>query len=638
MGSFDCYCILCAGTLDIEAVRIGSMKEKNLRKRDRNVGIATGRLADTSAEENSCSSGAESEDDDSGAEDAPDDEVIKKRLNELQEQAEDDTGSDFEDEHGTSNSEYSEDTESVDTNDFDLLAGVTEITDVAMRPRTPEPEPTKERDSDSWSQTSDLSFELDEVLLKSVDDWEEEDSFDPRLILREDLLWINRSRALALNRESDRDNPKAYVSGRGRYGGLGGFDVKKSGRDRNDPGEFSLNLTAYSDGEENMAFPFHEACFNILANSVGLKKGHEVNKDVMWEIMRAHLVDERPVLDVNYGYSMAHEQFWVNVPGEEYVVCDPGPRPSLREKILELLSGSLLGRATEVLDLSNKVRSDPTQILPYDILLEIIGYMDTKDMLSFMKASYHVNSYTREAAFWQHMIHVRILPWFNELGHFVENTSTDATDYKSLFLWSDALTHPDIGNQGPLMHIANRRRIWECCQPLASLYKRLVASVEPAEPENSEEAKAILKASVCLSTPMTMYPSPNDSETTSAQFIHAWYEIGHRSCVLDTYWRHDPSQNMFLVGISITLGGQRRLFGSAEGSLGRPLHIERGEWINQIVCDIDEIDIFSRNNRNYDWSTYGRPEEVKSLTTCLIRGLQVRFALYLPTSSGTDKR
>ena len=37
-----------------------------------------------------------------------------------------------------------------------------------------------------------------------------------------------------------------------------------------------------------------------------------------------------------------------------------------------------------------------------------------------------------------------------------------------------------------------RRRIWGCCQPVASLYKKATGPVEPAEPADSEEAKAIL--------------------------------------------------------------------------------------------------------------------------------------------------
>ncbi|KAG9194263.1 hypothetical protein G6011_04298 [Alternaria panax] len=619
MGSFDCYCILCAVTLNIGTVVIGSRKGKDLRKRERNVDKGKRRRAGGGNHR----SEVESEDDDSGAEDAPDDEAINERLIELQEQAEDDADSDFEDEDKSHSSSSSEDAESIVSNDSDLPAGSFEITDVALRPRTPEPEPepNDSMDSDSWSQASDLSLEGGGVPHNDSGDFDEEDSFDPRLIRLEDLLWLNRSRALALNHESDRDYSKAYFSGRGLYGGLGGFDVKKPGRDPNDPGESSLNVTAY-DGEENMAFPFHEACFNILANSIGPEKGSKVDKDVMREVIRAQLVDQRPVLDIDYKLTMAQEQFWINVPGEEYAVCDPGPRSSLREEIQGLLPASILDTASEASDLSNKVRNDPTHVFPYDILLEIIGYMDTEDMLSFMKASYHVNSYTREAAFWKHMIRVRILPWFDELGHFVENTSTDALDYKGLFLWISALTRPELGNQGPFMHIVNRRRIWGCCQPLASLYKRMVGPVKPAQPMDSEEAKAIMDSSVCLSMLMTMYPSPDDSEVEAAQFIHAWYEIGHRSCILDTYWRRESSSNVFLVGISITLGGQKRLFGSAEGVLGRPLHIEHGEWIKQIICHVDEIDMI---NINQDRSTYRGPEDARPFETAYIRSLQIRM-------------
>jgi hypothetical protein len=510
--------------LNIGVIELGSTKEKDLRWRDREIEEKLRNLDKTRTRESCDLLEAKSEDkvyikldddnsrlddnnsrlDDNNSRLDDDDRAIKERLIKLQAQAEDEADSDFEDE-GSDFSKSSEDTESIESNDSDLHLGSSEIGDVPLRPRTPEPESMEEIDSDSWSQASELSLDDEEIrgLVNHGDD-DGQPSYDPRLLRLEYLMWLNRSRVLALNQDSD---PKPYISGRGRYDGGGRFYVQKPGRDPNDLGKTYLAVTAYAE-EETMAFPFHEACFDILAKQVGLEKGREINKDVMWEALNFQVVDERSMLDgVDYKLSEGHDQqSWTNVPGEEYLVCDPSPRPGLREEIHDMLPACVLGRTSKVTDLSERVRSDPTQVLPYDILLGIIERMDTEDMLSFMKASYHVNSYTRESAFWKHMIRMRILPWFDELRQFIETTSTDALDYKGLFLWVDAVTRPKYGNQGPLMHIANRRRIWGCCQPLASLYKLKMGPVEPAEPEDSEEAKAILQSSVCLQMPMTMYP------------------------------------------------------------------------------------------------------------------------------------
>jgi hypothetical protein len=474
--------------MNIGSIRLGSRQGKSLSKRARFVDREKRRLAGEMVERGDI----ESEDEDEEMEDAIDDEAVEKQRIEQQEQDEDDADSDYEHSSETS----SEGTESVDSNDSDLLTGSPEILDVAVRPRTPEPEPEPEPeeavDQDNWSQASELDFDQVWGAAKYADvEFDEEDGgFDPRLVGLEDFRWVNRVRALALNPEG-----KAYISGRGRYYDYGALDVLGTGRDPNDPGETSLELTTYNEDESSQAFPFHEACFDILAKSIGLEKGKDVDKDVMWKTLSTLLVDEMPVLEVDYNLRLGHQQWWCNVPGAEYEVCDPSPRPALQVSLQDILPPNLFSRAQGLADLTHKVRSDPVAVLPYDILLEIIGYLDSKDVLSFLKASYHANSATRGAAFWKHLLRLHILPWFYELRYFVETASIDALDYKGLFLWVDALTCPKFGNQGPLMHIANRRRIWGCCQPVASLYKKTMASVKPAELADSEEAGAILSTS-----------------------------------------------------------------------------------------------------------------------------------------------
>ncbi|KAI4639723.1 hypothetical protein J4E93_009077 [Alternaria ventricosa] len=587
--------------MNIGAIRIGSRNGKSLRKRDRLMDIRMGRRTGRKVGRGI----VYSDDEDEEMEDAIDPEAVEKQRKEQQEQEEDDADSDYEYLSDSS----SEDTQSVDSNDSDLLTRSSEILDVALRPRTPEPEPVEEVDDGGWSQDSELDIS-DEWGLDNYASTEntEEDSFDPRLVGLDDVMWINRVRALALNPER-----KAYISGRGRYSDYGSLDIEGPGRDPNDPGEYSLNITSYASGDEQQAFPFHEACFDILAKSIGLEKGRDIDKDVMCRTFSALLVDERPVLDVDYQLHSDQGQFWHNEQGTEYEVCDPSPRPALQESIQDILPANIFGGSPQSANLAHKVRSDPTTVLPYDLLHEILGYVDSKDMLSFMKASYHVNSVTREAAFWKHMLRMRILPWFYELRYFVETATTDALDYKDLFLWVDASTRPRFGNQGPLMHIANRRRIWGCCQPVASLYKKATGPVEPAEPADSEEAKAILDSSLCLHMPMTMYPPPAQTETVSAQFIHSWNEITHRACVLDTYWRHINNSDDYLVGISVTLGDQTRLFGSSDGFSGLPFHLDRGEWIKEIVCCVESI-----VNQT---GPHGKPEDPWPSKTAMISGI-----------------
>jgi hypothetical protein len=298
-----------------------------------------------------------------------------------------------------------------------------------------------------------------------------------------------------------------------------------------------------------------------------------------------------------------------------------------------MLPASLLGKASESVDLTHKVRNDPFSVLPYDVLLDIFERVDTKDMLSLMKASHHIDTTTRENAFWKHMIRIRVLPWFSELRSFVESTISDAIDYKGLFLWIDHLTRPEFGNQGPLigMAVANRRRIWSAVQDLVPLYKSRVAPpISPLQPEDTKEAQNILDSAVCIHMPLTLFPLPKESTPISTQFIKSWNEISHSSCDFDTFWdKKDGPYFPVLIGISVTFPGhQPRIFGSTQGTPGNPLHIEAGLWIRQIVLRIDEVDMF---HHDQDRSMVEGKADARPKWDAGITGMQVVL------SSGKEK-
>jgi hypothetical protein len=309
----------------------------------------------------------------------------------------------------------------------------------------------------------------------------------------------------------------------------------------------------------------------------------------------------------------------------QYSVCDPSPRPEFEQELQNMLPASLFGTVPASPDLSSKVRNDPFNVLPYDVLLDIFERVETKDMLSLMKASHHVNTTTRENAFWKHMLRIRVLPWLYELRPLVETAASDTIDYKGLFLWIDDLTRPEFGNQGPMigMAVANRRRIWSAVQDLVPLYKSRVAPPTPV-PENAKEARAIADSALCLHMPMTLFPQPSSPVPISALFIKAWNEIGHAPCDFDTYWaRKERLHYPVLVGVSVTFGGQERVFGSTEGQKGNPLHIEAGLWIRQIQLQVDEVDMFYHSVDRSQWK--GMEDVMPRWDACVI-GMEVKLS------------
>jgi hypothetical protein len=309
MGSFDCYCVLCSGPLSIFASEFGSRKGKALRKRRLRVERYKRKLAG----EHLNVSDVESGDEDEEMEDAPDHEALERARIEQREQEDDDADLDYE-YSSDSSSSYAE---SVDSRDLHTEF----IPDCNIRPRTPSPEPEEEIPNDNWSQASDLTIderwqpfeERDEAA--SMYSYNEKNAYDPAIMQIKDIRWLDRCRASAFNPSAGQTG-KGYISGRGRYSDYGSFDIKKPGTDPNDTGEAELNCTSYNE-EEHVSFPWHEACFEILAKSLGCGGWREVDKDLLYWVFKTSMDDERGSLGLEYALESECGQFWECLPGEE---------------------------------------------------------------------------------------------------------------------------------------------------------------------------------------------------------------------------------------------------------------------------------------------------------------------------------
>jgi hypothetical protein len=125
--------------------------------------------------------------------------------------------------------------------------------------------------------------------------------------------WLDQCRCLSFNSETN----KAYISGRGEYDDWGAFNVTEAGNDPNDSGEKELDC--FDAVASYTSFPFHEACWKVLARVLGCANWREVDKDVMHGIMAVHKNDRnrRRGLTLDYGLQSPHGQFWECEPGEE---------------------------------------------------------------------------------------------------------------------------------------------------------------------------------------------------------------------------------------------------------------------------------------------------------------------------------
>lgn len=175
---------------------------------------------------------------------------------------------------------------------------------------------------DARSESSDLSIGGNWTFhhgFKPSDDmykYYEGTSYDPRLLVQEDVKWLDRCRTLGYNAEAP-GVTKAFISGLGRYDDYGSFRIKRPGDDPNDIGaeEYDCYTNGGSDSDDP-TFPFHEACYRVLARHLGYKSPSEIDKDVLYEIMRQNSEEWGGVLNLDYGGPRA-EQFWSCQPGEE---------------------------------------------------------------------------------------------------------------------------------------------------------------------------------------------------------------------------------------------------------------------------------------------------------------------------------
>jgi hypothetical protein len=141
----------------------------------------------------------------------------------------------------------------------------------------------------------------------------EELSYDPRVLTKKDVAWLDQSRTLG----SNPDTQKAYITGLGRYAGWGDFETSEAGADPNDPRPQLYPCYISEGGELDVpTFPFHEACYAVLAKRLGFEDPADISKDVLYKVAHVLCDGNAECLTLDYG-CRSWSQFWSNPPGEE---------------------------------------------------------------------------------------------------------------------------------------------------------------------------------------------------------------------------------------------------------------------------------------------------------------------------------
>ncbi|KAK2787308.1 hypothetical protein FQN53_005467 [Emmonsiellopsis sp. PD_33] len=422
---------------------------------------------------------------------------------------------------------------------------------------------------------------------------DEELYYDPGLVTRESVEWVKTLYCLGYN-PNVYGNNKIFITGKGEA-----LANQVSGRVSCEPSDdpnFAPDETGfacYSFGYPNkpVAFPFHECCFEIMARVIGGSADtRNIDKPAIYEAMLALCQHLSNRLALGYGDIAGNSNFWESVPGYEYVVMHPTNIPGFEDILRRMVTEKTFVAPSSALDLNAKVRRDPFEKFPYDILWLLLSYLPGESVRSLMQASWVVYSATRHPKFWKQLIHWD-MPWFWELHEVINDPRMSGLDYKSLYLWLDGETAPRYGMRGPFMAVANRRRIWSACEQLAKGYFIQLLREQTNGPD--QDPNIALKISDASHMPMTKYPQPTeDVRVISKQFVQSWQEVGvmPRNTALETYWNGDG----YLVGLALTFGNERRGFGCtvSRGDIFRRLKFIAGHgWITGIILHIPAIDL-----------------------------------------------
>ncbi|KAF2708092.1 hypothetical protein K504DRAFT_468469 [Pleomassaria siparia CBS 279.74] len=300
--------------------------------------------------------------------------------------------------------------------------------------------------------------------------------YNPDLIDKDDLDWLDKYRALGWNTEEH----KTFVSGPGVYGAPGIMHVPVRGAD-----EPSFNVpyyVLYNNHEDRWwSYAFHDACYDVLLRSVGKLGANpdpmQFDTYVMYHLMHSIETEGEPELEKEEKLESLKNEPWscVLVLGEEYVTWNPSEKASNLDNLKTVFQSPKFTCTPESrpLTTTTKVSHDPFTALHYDILHLITQQLSTPDIFSLIHASPYIYRMTDNPTFWKHMMGRDIFPWFWEAMKLINGCELpEHFDYKGAYLWMDKVVRPKFGMTGPWMGVANRRRIWKLCVQLADSYHK----------------------------------------------------------------------------------------------------------------------------------------------------------------------
>jgi len=201
-------------------------------------------------------------------------------------------------------------------------------------------------------------------------------------------------------------------------------------------------------------FPFHKECLQLLERCISgtTPAVPSLHKRTLYETMEGFYEKEHTTsfLNIDYGFhNMIMDQIWMPNIGEELIVIRPTATRELADLVKSVISN-------DEFRLENPLAANPGR------------------------------------EHWRKRI-TEDLAWFYELPDIVsemEEANDRELDLQKVYAWAERETRPVQFMRGPMLGVANRRRIWVPCKLLAAAYLSKVPQDWDGiseKTENSEE-------------------------------------------------------------------------------------------------------------------------------------------------------
>ncbi|KAK4664519.1 uncharacterized protein QC763_506260 [Podospora pseudopauciseta] len=321
--------------------------------------------------------------------------------------------------------------------------------------------------------------------------------YDRKILRPRHAHWIMTVYALGCNVEAPGPS-KCYLSGRGVADWHLGTVTFTPGpirlRDLNYPRtrgrrRSRLDVVTYIDStfrdSINWVYPVHMPCLKtlcqVLTGQPDPYGSSKLDKDALFFAMNKLSDWAGGALNITYFKDRPLiPEYWESLPGNEYIHANPFSTDCPhRDQVLALVSNAIkTSQDSKYLldDLTDKVKSDRFNILPYDLIHIISCLLPDRDLFSLCCASYIVHKNLEENEnFWRYRLAKISMPWFDEALEVLSSPGNEdvlqAKYWKGLLrTLQKLLASKKLGKQGPLMGVYNRRRIWACCQRIAREY------------------------------------------------------------------------------------------------------------------------------------------------------------------------